>query len=550
MGPDGEDDEGRVLGRDELLHALVALAPPHALAACGDDEGGLPRVTIGMVGFPNVGKSSVINALAAASARDHGRGGATRVGVGATPGKTKHFQTVELGVLPLQRRARRRRRRGCLLEPNRRRRRRRRRRVRRRRRRQTVSPTTTTTTTRPTATRADGLGRRRAGAPAGVRARRRRGSFARARDAVRLPRPRVPVARLVGREMLVCGVLPINTMAMRDALPPAALIAARAAARARRRTGCRRAPRARRGRRPARGRARRRDAVAGRPSCSTRSRRARLPRPLGRARWARAVRKLVIDYIAGALLHCDPPPAPPRDAATGEAEAAAAAAPRPRRSAPTRSRPRCAATHGCAPSSRKRAAARPRTPRHRRRPARPQPAVAEDAELVAAAAPTPFDELLLPAAPAAPPRAAARSSGARRAASCGQGPVRRGRRGPPLAREAARSAAPARSQGPRRAYTAAVRCERATRWRSTGGNPRLDLCRACPLVDRGCPHHREAAARVALGLAQVGGRRFRVTPRRHRLCAPPLLPELCIGWGHAPFRSSSFDGLRGLSLEG
>ena len=39
---------------------------------------------MGFVGYPNVGKSSTINALA----------GAKKVGVTSTPGKTKHFQTM------------------------------------------------------------------------------------------------------------------------------------------------------------------------------------------------------------------------------------------------------------------------------------------------------------------------------------------------------------------------------------------------------------------------------------------------------------------------
>lgn len=40
-----------------------------------------------MVGYPNVGKSSVINVLC----------GMKKVAVGARPGKTKHFQTIFLG---------------------------------------------------------------------------------------------------------------------------------------------------------------------------------------------------------------------------------------------------------------------------------------------------------------------------------------------------------------------------------------------------------------------------------------------------------------------
>jgi large subunit GTPase 1 len=42
---------------------------------------------VGMIGYPNVGKSSVINVLC----------GEKKVGVAARPGKTKHFQTIFLG---------------------------------------------------------------------------------------------------------------------------------------------------------------------------------------------------------------------------------------------------------------------------------------------------------------------------------------------------------------------------------------------------------------------------------------------------------------------
>mmetsp|Transcript_4268 Transcript_4268/g.4053 ORF Transcript_4268/g.4053 Transcript_4268/m.4053 type:complete len:125 (+) Transcript_4268:876-1250(+) len=46
------------------------------------------RLMVGMVGYPNVGKSSVINVLC----------GKKRVGVASMPGKTKHFQTINLDV--------------------------------------------------------------------------------------------------------------------------------------------------------------------------------------------------------------------------------------------------------------------------------------------------------------------------------------------------------------------------------------------------------------------------------------------------------------------
>lgn len=45
-----------------------------------------PKLMVGLVGYPNVGKSSTINSLL----------GAKKVSVSATPGKTKHFQTLVL----------------------------------------------------------------------------------------------------------------------------------------------------------------------------------------------------------------------------------------------------------------------------------------------------------------------------------------------------------------------------------------------------------------------------------------------------------------------
>ena len=51
------------------------------------------RLAFGMVGFPNVGKSSVINVLMGNASFAHG---VVRVGVASQPGKTKHFQTLLL----------------------------------------------------------------------------------------------------------------------------------------------------------------------------------------------------------------------------------------------------------------------------------------------------------------------------------------------------------------------------------------------------------------------------------------------------------------------
>ncbi|KAI9481990.1 P-loop containing nucleoside triphosphate hydrolase protein [Coemansia mojavensis] len=67
----------RVLTPAELVAVLMRESPETAAQG---------RVVIGLVGYPNVGKSSTINAVV----------GSKRVNVGAMPGKTKHFQTIHL----------------------------------------------------------------------------------------------------------------------------------------------------------------------------------------------------------------------------------------------------------------------------------------------------------------------------------------------------------------------------------------------------------------------------------------------------------------------
>ena len=78
------------LTREQLLEAMLAFAAEHD---CQPDPRYDNRIQFGMVGFPNVGKSSVINVLVGSSKHTHGL---VRVGVASQPGKTKHFQTLLL----------------------------------------------------------------------------------------------------------------------------------------------------------------------------------------------------------------------------------------------------------------------------------------------------------------------------------------------------------------------------------------------------------------------------------------------------------------------
>ncbi|KAL9258040.1 GTPase LSG1-2-like protein [Drosera capensis] len=89
------DADAKIYGRDELLARLQSEAeewrrtsgsntPISSLPHPTVRNGGTENAIVGFVGYPNVGKSSTINALV----------GQKRTGVTSTPGKTKHFQTL------------------------------------------------------------------------------------------------------------------------------------------------------------------------------------------------------------------------------------------------------------------------------------------------------------------------------------------------------------------------------------------------------------------------------------------------------------------------
>ncbi|KAK9704301.1 hypothetical protein K7432_010267 [Basidiobolus ranarum] len=81
---DDSDERIRIRTAGDLLDLFDVECP--VIEGRVDGRGQTRKANIGLVGYPNVGKSSTINALV----------GEKKVAVGATPGKTKHFQTIHL----------------------------------------------------------------------------------------------------------------------------------------------------------------------------------------------------------------------------------------------------------------------------------------------------------------------------------------------------------------------------------------------------------------------------------------------------------------------
>jgi large subunit GTPase 1 len=84
-GPLMGDDDGEVIDCIMLMEELRSRLPKPDDNS-GEEDADVNGGCIGFVGYPNVGKSSVINALF----------GAKKVSMSRTPGKTKHLQTLEL----------------------------------------------------------------------------------------------------------------------------------------------------------------------------------------------------------------------------------------------------------------------------------------------------------------------------------------------------------------------------------------------------------------------------------------------------------------------
>lgn len=75
-----------VEGEEKIEMNTCTVLSPHQLVDMLQQYSEEKEIEIGLTGYPNVGKSSVINALL----------GRKKVGVASMPGKTKHFQTLKL----------------------------------------------------------------------------------------------------------------------------------------------------------------------------------------------------------------------------------------------------------------------------------------------------------------------------------------------------------------------------------------------------------------------------------------------------------------------
>lgn len=79
----------KILSKEKLIELLEQVSHTLTLETNPKNQ---DRLCIGMTGYPNVGKSSVINTFLNASKSTHG----PRVSVSSTPGRTKHLQTFVL----------------------------------------------------------------------------------------------------------------------------------------------------------------------------------------------------------------------------------------------------------------------------------------------------------------------------------------------------------------------------------------------------------------------------------------------------------------------
>ncbi|OON16528.1 hypothetical protein X801_07658, partial [Opisthorchis viverrini] len=77
--PDSSIQSTQLFGTEELLNLLQNDIYPSNAPRLSPSQ-----LTVGFVGYPNVGKSSTLNALM----------GCKKTAVSATPGRTKHFQTL------------------------------------------------------------------------------------------------------------------------------------------------------------------------------------------------------------------------------------------------------------------------------------------------------------------------------------------------------------------------------------------------------------------------------------------------------------------------